>query len=419
MNLVADALGWIVLPRPIGRSGSLKRSWRDAFIRFHNQQYAGGGRLVCLALAGFLLAACAGPPAAIIGLSTSAAFDAAVPGLVQRDIYIMTSREMATDPALLFSGDRSPNLNLAKVRVTIPPNHETGEIERPTRLPPDPKDTFTIVDPKVFSGSSQFVADLRINLKGRRGQARDILVFVHGFNTTLTDAVLRAAQFVNDTGFTGVPVVFSWPSKGSTFDYVYDLNSALAARDRLIAAGDLLLAASPAGVDIVAHSMGNFLTMEAIRQAALQGRLNSRHKIRNIILASPDIDIDVFEEQLRATPEGREGVYVLIASNDKALGISRYLAGGVNRVGDADPERLAGLGVTVVDLSQVKDKSSIHHTKFAEAPGVVKLIGERLEAGDSLEASSAPPNQAANVIQGLANLPITVFRGAGRPAGAP
>jgi esterase/lipase superfamily enzyme len=109
----------------------------------------------------------------------------------------------------------------------------------------------------------------------------------------------------------------------------------------------------------------------------------------------------------------------LISENDKALGISRFLAGGVSRVGDADPERLADLGVTVVDLSQVKDTSSIHHTKFAEVPEVVQLIGARLEANGNFETSSTQPNRPAQVIQGIANVPIAIFGGRTRSAGLP
>jgi len=365
------------------------------------------------------LAGCAGPPTAIIGLSADPDLQTPIQGLVVEEVYVLTARELSDDPALLFSGDRSATLNMAKVRVTIPPNHEAGKIERARTLPPDPRTDFTIIDPVVFPNQQGFVAGLRGDLRQRPRSGRDVLVFVHGFNTTLTDAVLRTAQFAHDTGFEGIPVVFSWASRGKTFDYVYDLNSALAARDQLIDASQVLLEASPAGLDLVAHSMGNFLTMEALRQAALLGKLNAHRKIRNVILASPDIDIDVFEAQLKSIPRSRRNVYVFISANDKALGISRFIAGGVSRVGDADPERLADLGVTVVDLSQVKDTSSIHHTKFAEVPEVVQLIGSHLEDDGNFETSSSRPNRPAQVVQGIANVPIAVFGGRTRSAGTP
>jgi len=286
-------------------------------------------------------------------------------------------------------------------------------------VPADPRKDFTIIDPEVFSGPQPFAGNLRNALKDRPPRNRDVLVFVHGFNTTLTDAVLRTAQFAHDSGFTGIPVVFSWASRGKTFDYVYDLNSALVARDKLIETSQIVLKADPAGLDLVAHSMGNFLTMEAVRQAALLGQLNASRKMRHVILASPDIDVNVFETQLDHIPRSKRNVYVFISANDKALGISKFLAGGVARVGDADPEKLADLGVTVVDLSEVNDTSSIHHTKFAEVPEVVQLIGLHLESGGNLETSSGQQNLPANVVQSIANVPISVFGGQTRPAGVP
>ena len=364
--------------------------------------------LAALLITVLVAASCAGPTDAMIGVEDPLVSLSDVKGLKSREVYILTTRAASDDQALLFSGDRGEGLALAKVRVTIPPGHKTGHIERAKSAPPDPRKDFTIVDPAVFPNDNAFVADLRQTIQERPRSGRDILLFVHGFNTTLTDAIVRTAQFANDMDFAGVPVVFSWASKGSVLDYVYDLNSTLSARDRLVYGANLLNEASPTGFDVVAHSMGNFLTMEAIRQAAMQKKFNTTGKLRTIILASPDIDIDVFETQIRQLPRSQRNFYVLIAENDKALGFSRKIAGGVNRVGDADPDRLAKLGVTVVDLTQIKDTNSLNHTKFADAPNVVKLIGYRLAEGDGLETRSDKPGVARNIAQSIANIPVSV-----------
>lgn len=366
-------------------------------------------QLVAVLIAAVTLAACAGPPDNIIGVEDPAISLSQVKGIKTREVYVLTTRAVSDDPSLLFSGDRGEELALAKVLVTIPPDHKTGLIERARTVPPDPRKDFTVSDPEIFSSESAFVTDLRQSISSRPRKDRDILLFVHGFNTTLTDALVRTAQFANDMNFSGVPVVFSWASRGNVLNYVYDLNSTLTARDRLVAGAYLLEKASPSGFDVVAHSMGNFLTMEAIRQAALLKQFNTTGKIRTVILASPDIDIDVFETQIRQLPRSQRNFYVLIAQNDKALSFSRRIAGGVNRVGDADPERLAKLGVTVVDLTEIKDTDSLNHTKFADAPEVVQLIGYRLAEGDSLETRNEKPGVARNIANTIANLPVTTF----------
>src|SRR5271169_6070186 len=72
-------------------------------------------------------------------------------------------------------------------------------------------------------------------------------------------------------------------------------------------------------------------------------------------LAAPDIDIDVFESQLRRFGKIKRPFYVVLARDDKALWLSGSLAGGVSRVGD-DPRtaELAKLGAAVIDLTDVE-----------------------------------------------------------------
>ena len=123
-----------------------------------------------------------------------------------------------------------------------------------------------------------------------------------------------------------MPVLFSWASAGKLLDYVYDQNSTLAARNDLIEAGDILVASEARSIDIVAHSMGNFLTVEAMRQAKLQNKFDRSGKLKNVILASADIDLDVFTDQMSVFPRSERRFYVLISEDDKALATSRLLA---------------------------------------------------------------------------------------------
>lgn len=365
----------------------------------------------CIAIIAFaimldVLSGCAGPPEGIIGIAVP---ESAINsyGVRKRDIYVMTTRAESDDPALMYSGERGDGLKLARVTVTIPPDHETGKIERPKQEKPDPRKDFTIVDPVRFAEGAQFTADLAKNLGSLPKPERNVLLFVHGYNTTLTAAIMRTAQLANDMDFEGIPVVFSWASRGKTLNYVYDMNSALAARDRLIDGAVLIADAKPAEVDIMAHSMGNLLTVEAIRQAKFEGLYNKRGLVRNIILASPDIDLDLFKTQLADIPKDQRRFFVMISSNDRALSVSKKIAGGVNRVGNADSESLAKLGVTVVDLSEIDDNTSLHHAKFADTPEVVQLIGRRLaDQGDLATETDVPFKRLAT---GIASAPIILL----------
>jgi esterase/lipase superfamily enzyme len=289
-----------------------------------------------------------------------------------------------------FSGARAPDLGLAAVDVTVPPTHVTGQLERPTRLPPDPRREFAVVDPVVFGDERSFVAAIDRELAARPPDERRLLVFIHGYNNTASDAILRLTQFVEDTGFSGVPVVFTWASAARLPRYVYDLNSALIARGKFRDVADILVRTDAESVDILAHSMGSFLLMEGLVEAQRAGILGRRKTINHIMLASPDIDIDLFRTQVAELPrEIRERMYLFVSRNDGALRISRRIAGGVPRVGAADTAELEGYGLTVIDLSEVEDSSSGSHAKFTGSPEVVRLIGYGLRSAGRFGESPA------------------------------
>jgi esterase/lipase superfamily enzyme len=83
-------------------------------------------------------------------------------------------------------------------------------------------------------------------------------------------------------------VLFTWPSRASVFAYGYDRESTNLSRDGLEQVLNML-ARDPAvsEVTILAHSMGNWLTLEVLRQMAIRDR-RVPAKIRNVMLAAPD-----------------------------------------------------------------------------------------------------------------------------------
>lgn len=331
---------------------------------------------VALALSTALVAGCTRPPD-LIGVESPDTPSETVPDLTRHKIFIATTREASEVTGVFFSSGRAPEVGLASVVVTIPPTHVVAQLERPTRLPPDPRTEFTVVEPIVYSADTAFISEVRRELASRPAGERRLLLFVHGYNNTASDAILRMAQFVEDTDFEGVPVLFTWASAANASRYVYDLNSALVARSKLKEITAILERTGAESVEVFAHSMGALLAMEGMVDGAQTGRLDRRVSIINhIILASPDIDFDLFRTQLAELPPAiRDKMYLLVSEDDGALRASRLIAGGVPRVGAADAEELEKLGVTVIDLSEIDDSSSGSHAKFAGSPEVVRLLG--------------------------------------------
>lgn len=301
------------------------------------------------------------------------------------DMLVVTTRAPVPDDGVMFSGERGTEIGRTAIRVSIPPVAErrVGEVLWPSRRPPDPKREFAVVERTDLApdgGRAWF---------RRSGNGR-ALIFVHGYNTRYDDAVFRFAQFVHDSGTPLTPVLFTWPSRGKVSQYVYDRESTNYSRDAFEA---LLRAAitdpSVKEVGILSHSMGTWLTMETLRQMAIRdGGLDP--KIRDVVLASPDIDGDVFRRQISRLGSPRPRLSLFVSRDDRALDLSRMISGDVERVGSIDPSAepwkstLEKENVHVFDLTDVKTADRLNHGKFAADGDVVRLIGNRLMAGHTV-----------------------------------
>jgi len=354
-----------------------------------------------------LLVSCAAPPP-LIGIDNAAVPVRSVAGATLHKVFIATTREDSEVVGALFSELRADELGFASVTVSVPPTHEIGVLERPKSLPPDPHTEFAVIDPTIYTRDRAFIAGLNRELAQRPPQHREILFFVHGYNTTASTAILRTAQFVQDTGFQGVPVLFTWASGGRIRDYVYDLNSALIARPRLLEAGDVVSRSIATGYYVFAHSMGGFLTMEGIVDAVRSGTFDpNAESLRGIVLASPDIDMDLFQTHVAQIGPLKDDIFVLLSREDYALRVSRWLAGRVPRVGAADANALGRLGVTAIDLTAIKDSRSTSHDKFVGSPAIVQLIGNGLNALPEYSGSETTLQQL------VGTLPIRIVRSGG------
>jgi esterase/lipase superfamily enzyme len=359
-------------------------------------------------LVAFSLVGCASRPES--GFLSAVALSS--PGAVDHTLLVATTRERDDRPGTLFNGDRAPGVDYAELTVSIPPSHRQGEIEWPSAPPGDPNTNFVVRDEKYLDGDKAFVQALNTQLALRPAGSRNVILFIHGFNTMFAEAVYRAAQLSHDSRAPGVPVLFTWASRGKATAYVYDLNSATIARDGLEHTLRLLLASNAEKVSVLAHSMGNWVTVEAFRQIRIAGDLDHSNKIGAIILAAPDIDIDVFKSQLRRIGKPRKPYYVVLSKDDRALFLSRTIAGGVTRVGDsADTAELAALGATVIDLTDVKATDATNHDKFVQLASVAPELREVLAHGipaNSRRAGDAG-ERAADGVGAIVALPITLL----------
>lgn len=353
--------------------------------RFAVRQAKKRGRSASMFLAMLVLAGCGGHPK---GVMTPVPVTAAATSQV--DMLVATTRQPSGDPATLFSGERSPTLALTDVAVSIPPDdrRKPGTVQWPRRLPPNPETDFAVARVRQLASQDEARAWFRQHNVGGH-----VLLFVHGFNNRYEDGVFRLAQIVHDSGARATPMMFTWPSRARVFDYNYDKESTNYSRTALEdALRTLANAPNVKDVTILAHSMGTWLTMEALRQMGIRdGKIAP--KIQNVILASPDIDLDVFAKQWADMGEKRPKFTIFVSQDDRALAVSSLISGDVSRLGAIDPTaepyrtQLERAGITAIDLTKVETDDGLHHGKFAESPEIVQLIGQRIITGQTLTDS--------------------------------
>lgn len=334
------------------------------------------GFLAVASLATFFVAAPAGFSRAD-GLNFGFFGGGAKPQAYTEEIFIVSTRKSDSQPTELAPGGKA---RFALQYVSIPPGHKPGQIERPAFGGPNPDQHFTVVSTSELD-DDEFGQQLAAHLSGRVGSNRDVLIYVHGFNNSTDDARMRLVQLAYDANFGGVPILFTWPSKAALLAYGADKESATASRDAYLNLLETVAETPGVGkIHILAHSMGTWLTMETLREEALSGSADLHGKLGQVMLASPDIDLTVFKQQLKRLDPSHFSVYV--SKDDRALQVSATLQGD-RRLGSLDPssdrdrELIEKLGVGVYDLSDLAS-NLIGHDNYGDAPQVVRQIGQKI-----------------------------------------
>jgi esterase/lipase superfamily enzyme len=361
------------------------------------------------------LAACAAPEGFLAPVAATA------PGTSQVEMVVATTRMKADSPAEMFSGGRNVAPSFADIIVSIPPDgtRQTGDVQWPKQIPGNPATEFVTLKADIVDKQQAVATFSRLVKKTPK---RQVLVFVHGFNNRFEDAVFRFAQFIHDSRADVTPVLFTWPSRGSVFAYGYDRESANYSRDAL---EDLLrwLSKNPqvGEVSVLAHSMGNWVTLEALRQMAIRdGKIAP--KIRNVILAAPDVDFDVAREQIRTMGPQKPNFTLLVSANDRALAASQKVW-GAPRLGEINPDiepfksELASERINVIDLTTFSSADSLNHGTFAENPEIVQLIGRSIDSGQTLTESRVGLGE--KLVQVTAGAAASVGNAAGLVVSAP
>ncbi|MDH4441881.1 MAG: alpha/beta fold hydrolase [Rhizobium sp.] len=359
---------------------------------------------LCL-LAAQVLSACAGRP----GPETlsSVTLKDFQPTRVET-LYTVTTRDRTEPGKNVFGVEKTREPNYARFDVSIPPNHKPANIEWPKRKTVDPRTDFAVVSQAVLGRDDLLQAV-------RTPKAAAPVVFVHGYNYNFQEALYRLAQLKTDSNIDGTPIVFSWPSYAALPAYVADKESATYSRDALANLLADLVTARKGEVDVFAHSMGGWLTIEALRQLKLEGRTDVLDRLR-VIMAAPDIDEDVFTAQLDVIGRMKTPILILVAADDRALQVSSFLGAGTQRVGALDArdpevaEAAKKAGVSIVDISSLESIDATNHNRFFDVKQLAGALNQPATSATLGDAGAFVFDAAAKTISSPFSLAATVLR---------
>jgi esterase/lipase superfamily enzyme len=276
-----------------------------------------------------------------------------------------------------FGPLRAHAMTFGAARVHIPEDHRFGNIELANsghqlfgftigKEDKDPKKHFIITNTEVL--------DFEEWKKQLSGHGDEAIVFVHGYNTTFQDAIFRFAQIVWDLQYKGPAVLFSWPSKGELLSYEWDRNSALFAREDFIELIKLMeREAGIKKIHVIAHSMGNFVALDALSTYAQTADPLS---IGQVVMAAPDIDADQYKQDVSNLTKIVAGMTLYASDKDAVILASRALAQGP-RAGDlVNGSPILAPGVDAIDVSAIgsEELGIENHDTFATKRSVIDDI---------------------------------------------
>ncbi|MGI3169789.1 alpha/beta hydrolase [Pseudooceanicola sp. C21-150M6] len=307
----------------------------------------------------------------------------------ERDILVVTDRARSADGFL--DGHRSEKLRYLNVSVSVPPEREPGSLNFGPRAA-NPKTDFMLTAETALGERAQFRQALRQRLSALPRSQREVVIFVHGYNTSFGWSVVRLAQLSEDFQLPGVSIAYSWPSAAHPLGYTHDRDSALFSRDGLESLLRDVFASNAENVLLVGHSMGGLLVMETVRQMDLVDPGLLQRELDGLVLISPDIDINLFRAQARRITALPQPFAILVSQRDPALRLSSRVNGRSERLGIvSNLEELGDIPVTVVDMTAFSGTARDNHFAIGTSSALISLLSKGAALNRSFAQGQSDP----------------------------
>ncbi len=294
------------------------------------------------------------------------------------------NRTGSSKPEEMFGPMRSNDVvTYGTCDVSMPRNHQRGELEKASvwnfEFYDDPEKHVLLLNVNTKS-KADFFKKLRARINNSK--KKNAFIFVHGYNVSFEDAARRTAQMSYDLGFDGVPLFYSWPSVDAAKNYKTDEGNIEWSEGFLKKfLEDFLKTSGAQNIYLIAHSMGNRGLTHALTSIITENP-DAANKIKEIILAAPDIDAAVFKKDIAPVlVKIKKPITLYASSNDLALQASQLFS-SYPRAGQAGSSMVLLSGIETIDTSNVPSTDLFGHSYFSGSPDVLSDIFEIIEKGE-------------------------------------
>jgi esterase/lipase superfamily enzyme len=305
-----------------------------------------------------------------------------------RVFYGTNRAATGSQKAAEFYGGARGELAFGYLDVTIPQTHVEADLETQPRWVEytlatslaEMRTHYVLLDKVVQLPKDEFVRQLRAQVSA--APSKDVFIFVHGFNNTFEDAARRVGQLAYDLDFDGTPMLYSWPSQGSTTAYSVDEASVQVSGRRMAEFLDAVVAQSGAQhIHLIAHSMGNRALIEAMQTfLAKRAPENRQHVFGQVVFTAPDVDRDYFMDAVGDLNAASLRTTLYASDTDYAIRSSQFFH-GAPRAGTAGDVIVKLAGLDSIDMSAVP-ADSLGHSYFAANAGALYDMFRLLWRGD-------------------------------------
>ncbi|QDV62645.1 alpha/beta hydrolase [Crateriforma conspicua] len=242
-------------------------------------------------------------------------------------VWFGSNRQLYQDGEHVFERPESAPSNqvkFGKCEVWIPKTHRRGEQKSPWYRP----DRW-LSGETLQIRNTQLIQDLVGDICGQIQQSTTTnhLLFIHGFNNSFQDAILRAAQVGFDLGINGATIAFSWPSR-KLLPFVSRYNSdgdAILASRKALASLAEHIGGLEGTLHVIAHSMGNRALSLSWKEVFEAVNSSESLKIGQVVFAAPDVFQTVFKNDTENIEDFCQRATLYANRTDFALGLSRLL----------------------------------------------------------------------------------------------